>query len=185
AAGTTRRGAGTAPAAAGAASAAATAAAPARGRPTRARGATHTKVVIERHAIERHHNDLRAVIGAGQDLVVLVDVGYCPGDVSRVAVLQHHARPLHLVPLRAGGAPLVAEDLLVVPGRPGVAVVLPIDAVGRIHVPADPIARARVDDVVRPPAPPDVRILLVGVVRIGYAWYRGSLRVDAVGAGLS
>ena len=52
--------------------------------------------------------------------------------------MQDHARPLHLVPLVAGRAPLVAEDLRVFPGRPGVAVVGPIvDTVGRVHVPGN------------------------------------------------
>ena len=98
-----------------------------------------------------------------------------------MAVFQHDARSLHLVPCRAGGGSFVTEDLLVVSPRPGVPVILPTgEAVGRIHVPADAISGTRIDDVVGTSAPPDVGILFIRVGWIGYARYRGPHRIDAV-----
>src|SRR3954452_24035798 len=143
--------------------------------------AANTKILVERDAVEGHHDDLGTVIGARENLIVLVDVGHRPSNVSRVAILQNHARALHLVPLSTGGAALVAEDLLIIPRGPGVAVVLPIrDAVDRVHVPAHAIAGARIDDVVDAPAAPNMGIFLPSVSRIGHSRYRGPLRVDAI-----
>src|SRR6185295_16874316 len=144
--------------------------APATARPAAAAGATHTKVCVERDAVERNDDDLGAMVGAGRNRVVLVHIGHGPGDVHGVAAFQHHARPLHLVPGYAGAVSLVTEDLLVVARRPGVPVILPTgDAVGRVDVPADAISRARVDDVVHTAAAPNVGILFIGVIWIGYA----------------
>ena len=125
------------------------------------------------------------MIGAGEDLVVLVDIGHGPGDVGWVTILENDARALHLVPLRAGGAALVTEDLLVISRRPGVTVILPIrDPVDRIYVPANSISGTRIDDVVDASAAPNVRILLISIIRVSYAGDRGPLRIDAVGTGL-
>src|SRR3954470_23927700 len=88
-------------------------------------------VLVERHAVERHDDDLAAMVRAGRDLVVLVDVGHGEGQVGDQPVLDEHTGPLHLVPV-VDGAIGVAEDLLRVSRVVGQPLVGPVlDAVGR------------------------------------------------------
>src|SRR3954454_4224114 len=71
-------------------------------------------VLVERHDVDRHDDDLAAMVRAGRDLIVLVDVGDGEGQVGDEPVFDEDARPLHLEPV-VDRAVRVAEDLLRVP----------------------------------------------------------------------
>ena len=75
----------------------------------RTAGAAHASVLVERRAVERHHDDFAAVVRAGRDLVVLVHVGHGEGHVGDEPIFDQHARPLHLEPV-VDGTVGVAEE---------------------------------------------------------------------------
>src|SRR5436190_4553827 len=111
-------------------------------------GAVRAGVLVEGRAVERHDDDLAAMVRAGRDLVVLVDVGHGEGHVGDEPILDEDTRPLHLVPV-VNGALGVAEDLLCVARIVGQPLVGPVvDAVDRREVIPDAIAGIVVEDVV-------------------------------------
>ena len=123
-----------------------------------------TVVVIERHAVGGHYQDLAAVV-AGAGGRALVDIRGREGEVPDVAIFDHDVGPLQVVPLvhRSVG---IADE-----ARPGIvrhAHVLPVvdiilghEVVGDARIP--PIHR----DVVAAPAVPDHRVFGPAVVQAG------------------